>query len=937
MTRTASLRAGCAFFALAISGLAAQAASAETVRGRIVDEAKRTALPGATIRVDATGATATAAADGSFSIDGLPAGTQHLTVDYIGYDSKTIDLEASADPAATDIGLTSQVAANDIVVTGNRLAERRALQTKKSADNFVEALYANDVGKLPDQNVAEAVRRLPGITVANDQGEGRYVIIRGIDPNLINVTLNSQTLPAPEPAGRVVKLDDIPSSLIAAVVVTKSLTAQQDANAVGGAVDIRTVNAFDRNKSFFLDGRGAAGYYKLNGKTPYELDGQIGGIFGQFGAVISVNYSSRPIESENFQGSSNWVIPPASTGANQSYIVPDQNGLRDYNLTRTRLGVVGNFDWHPSDDVKIYLRSSYSKFTDHETRDQNRLSGEKAFSNQTATTGTFTAVGTVLVRRREENDNTKSITLGGEFNLAGGTLEASGGWTKAVKIDPIRSEYTFSTAASASKTPITVNYDLATSPVYTFADSAGVFSNPSRFGLTKYNLETRQAFEELWQGRVDYTMPIGLGDDSSIKVGAKYLDRHKYNNQDKLDYTNKNATAWYLDTVGYLGDPTFYDGMFKIGERIDYFKARAYADAHPGVITLDSAATVSDTLASDYDVHESVSAGYAMATLKFGGLTLVPGVRVEHTEDKTSAKLVKAAGSTVNDGYNSFGNKQYTDWFPGLNAKYELQHNLLLRAAVTTSIGRPNYADLAPYVLVGDVQGTTQLLTIGNPNLKPYKAVNLDASLEYYLPGQGLLSAGFFYKHIDNPIYVQQVAIVNGTYAGLTYASALVSEPLNADDETIQGVEVNGQVQLTFLPSPLDGFGVSANYTHVAGHANAPSIRAGNIPLFDQSHDIGNVQIFYEKYGFAARVAFSYRSAYLDTFGGASAAADQYTDANGQVDFHASYQVVKQATVFFDATNLTDAPWRRYIGTPSQLVERERYSFLLRGGVQVHF
>ena len=930
MARTASLRAGSAFFVLAFSGLAAQAASAETVRGRIVDDAKRTALPGATIRVDATGATATAAADGSFSIDGLPAGTQHLTVDYIGYDSRTIDLEASANPAVADIGLASQIAASDIVVTGNRLAERRALQTKKSADNFVEALYANDVGKLPDQNVAEAVRRLPGITVANDQGEGRYVIIRGIDPNLINVTLNNQTLPAPEPAGRVVKLDDIPSSLIAAVVVTKSLTAQQDANAVGGAVDIRTVNAFDRNKSFFLDGRGAAGYYKINGKTPYELDGQIGGIFGQFGAVVSVNYSSRPIESENFQGSTNYV---ATANSNP---VPDQNGLRDYNLTRTRLGVVGNFDWHPSDDVKIYLRSSYSKFTDHETRDQNRLGTEKGITPTSMTTGSFTsAVGTILVRRREENDNTKSITLGGEFKLGGGTLEASGGWTKAVKTDPIRSEYTFSTAQGAgtpAKQPIAgVTYDLGTEPVYSFVDTGGVFSTPSRFGLTKYNLETRLAFEELWQGRIDYTLPIGLGDDSSIKVGAKYLDRHKFNNQDKLNY--KNGSAWYLDTVGYLGNTSFYDGMFKFGERIDYYAARTYADAHPGVLALDADGTKSDTLSSDYDVHESISAGYAMATLKFGGLTLVPGVRVEHTEDKNSAKLVTAT-STVNDGYNSFGSKQYTDWFPGLNAKYEIQRNLLLRGAVTTSIGRPNYADLAPYVIV--VDGTPPSVSLGNPSLEPYKALNLDASLEYYLPSQGVLSIGLFYKHIDNPIYSQTIAVANGTYAGVTYASANVTQAFNADDETIQGVEINGQVQLTFLPSPLDGFGISANYTHVSGHASAPGIRTGDIPLFDQSHDIGNVQIFYEKYGFAARVAFSYRSAYMDALG-KTAALDQYTDANGQVDVHASYQIMKQVTIFADGTNLTDAPWRRYIGTPNQLVERERYSFLLRGGVQVHF
>ncbi len=127
------------------------------------------------------------------------------------------------------------------------------------------------MGKLPDQNVAEAIKRLPGLSVANDQGEGRYVIIRGIDPNLINVSLNGQTLPAPEPDGRQVKLDDLPSAMIQSITVTKSLLPSQDANAIGGEVNIRTKTAFDSSKPFFLDARGAVGRYDLNGKSPYEL------------------------------------------------------------------------------------------------------------------------------------------------------------------------------------------------------------------------------------------------------------------------------------------------------------------------------------------------------------------------------------------------------------------------------------------------------------------------------------------------------------------------------------------------------------------------------------------------------------------------------------------------------------------------------------------
>ena len=820
--------------------------------------------------------------------------------------------DASAADAAVDEGPA-------IVVTGTRQATRDATAEKKASDNFTETLHANDVGKLPDQNVAEAIKRLPGLSVANDQGEGRYVVIRGIDPALVNVSLNGQTLPAPEPAGRSVKLDDLPSSMIQSVTITKSLLANQDANAIGGEVNIRTKTAFDSRKPFFFDARGAIGRYEINHKAPYEADAAIGGRFGaaqEFGAVVSGSYSRRPIESENFQGSADY----SHAG------IPDGNGLRDYNLTRTRLGVVGNFDWHPSDGAKIYLRTSYSKFQDHETRDQNRL----AVTDFTTTP--LKATGTILVRHREEDDNTKSVTLGGEFDLGGGKLEMSGGWTKAVKIDPIRSEFTFTTAKGgvlASFDPSTYPYSLT--PTGT---SAGVFDDPSKFTYSKYNLETRQAYEQIWQGRIDYSHPIAVGDDSSIQLGFKYLDRHKVNNQDKQDYKT-GSTVWTLaPDVGYTADPHFYSDLYHFGLRLDYDAARAFIAANPGVIKIDNPGTLADTLSSDYDVKERILAGYAMATLRFGPLTLIPGVRIENTRDRTSAKVVNPS-STLTDGFNIFGTKSYTDVFPGLNAKYELSHNLFLRGAVTTSIGRPNYANLAPFVVVTD--GTPPAISIGNPDLKPYKAVNYDAAIEYYPNADSLFSAGFFYKQIDDPIYASSARETNVTFAGVTYATADVGRLFNADSENVSGVELNVQTQFTSLPGFLGGFGVSANYSHVWGHAKAPTLRAGNIPLGFQSNDIGNVAVFYEKYGLAARLAFNYRSAYLDTFGGASAAADQYTDANGQLDLHLSYQIVPEVTVFADAINLTNAPWRRYIGNKASLVEREQYGKQMRAGVQVHF
>jgi len=819
----------------------------------------------------------------------------------------------------------------DIVVTGTRAGERKAIEEKRKADNFVEAIFANDVGKLPDQNVAEAVRRIPGLSVANDQGEGRYVIIRGINPDLVNVTLNGMTLPAPEPEGRQVKLDDIPSALISAVVVTKSLTADQDANAIGGSVDIRTLSAFDRNKRFFADARAAYGWSKLNDGHPYEGDIQVGGLFGanrQFGAVLSVNYSKRPIESENFQGSTNYRAPVAANG----FVVPDQYGLRDYNLTRTRKGAVLNLDWRPSDTTKVFVRGTYSAFDDNETRDQFIIDNQSAFTSQTAITGTFRGRGSVRVRRREEEDNTRSVQGGGEVDVGPGHLAISGSYARAQKRDPLRSEYNFRTGGTA----LTVNYDVSDTP-YDFAQTNAVAQ--TAYALNSVNYDRRLAVERLTQGRIDYAIPLAFGSgESSVKVGAKYLDRHKTNNRDYVTYGLTSGRTFTLANVSYLGDTSFYGSDYTFGQRIDYDRAQAYLAANPGTITLNTAGSIANSLANDYDVKERILAGYAMATLKFEKLTLVPGVRVEQTRDRSQAKLITAT-SSLTSGFNSFGSKQYTDVFPGLNARYDVTDALVLRAAVTTSIGRPNYALLAPFVAV-DQTTTPVSVSQGNPNLKPYKALNLDGAIEYYLPGQGLLSVGGFYKKFDDPIYQQALLAQTGSFAGQRLANATVLTALNIDEATVYGVEVNVQTRFTFLPSPLDGFGVSANYTRIFGEGNGTILgalpRSGRIPLFLQSKHVGTAQIFYEKYGVAVRAAYSYRSAYLDTLG-ATAALDQYTDRNGQLDLNASYQVTPKLTFFGSATNLTDAPWRRYIGSKAFLVERERYDLSVRWGAQLHF
>lgn len=941
----------------ALLGSTAMPAYAADVAGRVIDPATHGSLPGAT--VTAGGRSAIADNDGVFVIHDVPAGPVELTFTYVGYPTVTRGATSSDPAQVVEFELDPPIAdagGKDIVVTGQRAAERRALQAKRASDFIQDTLNANDVGKLPDQNVAEAVRRLPGISVANDQGEGRYVIIRGANPNLANVTINGQTAPAPEPEGRQVKLDDIPSSLIGSVTVVKSLTADRDANAIAGQVDIDTLTAFDR-KGAFATARLANGYNALNGRNPYEGDVTVGTRFGAddtFGVVLSGNYSRRPIESENLQGSSNWRSDYPGAGGKA---LPDDYRLRDYNLTRTRYGVVGNFDWRPSSDVSLYLRTLYSTFKDHETRDQSRIeipvvappavpaanaTPAQVTAYNTALTaattadaniangGTFSARGTRFLRLRNEDDSTFTGEIGGRFHFGAAELEVQGTYSKALKKDPLRSEFSFRTGGTALTG---LSLDLSDT-LFKVNTANGTPYNPALYQGYRVNYDRRRAEENLYQARADLTVPLGGNDDYTVKIGGKYQRTDKTNNRDLQQYTLAGNTN--LASIGAAHDDgsTIYGGRYLVGPRIDYDLAQAYYTANPAARTQsasDLQTTLANSLVNDYDLSEKVYAGYVMATLKFDRITVIPGVRVEHTEGTYKGKLFTAA-STPAQGFNAVNTRTYTDVFPDLNVRFDASDRLVLRAAATTAIGRPNYADLAPYQ---NIDGGANAVTLGNPDLKPYKAVAGDLSAEYYLKGQGILSVAAFYKHLDDPIFTLGQT-QSGTFGGTAFSNALVTQPINAGSAELYGVEANLQAQLLFLPGALSGFGVSGNFTYTDGSATGVPGRAGKVPNFLQSKYTGTAQLFYEKYGLAARLAYTYRSKYLDTLGG-SAATDQYTDENNALDARISVAPVKEFTIFAEASNLLDSPWRRFQAVKTQLIENEHYRQSYRIGVQLAF
>ncbi len=910
------------FIALALFAAHGHAAQ---IRGRLVNSDTGKPAAGAQVKVEGSAASAVAGADGRFTIDNVPAGPQVLLITGGGAREQRSEVTAADGATPVEISVRSIQQLERIVVSGIRAAELASIAAKREADTQVEAVSADEAGKLVDKNVADAVARLPGVSTATDKGEGRYVVIRGLEPTLANVTINNQTSAAPEPESRQVKLDDVPAALIGEVTVAKVLTADRDANAIAGQVNIKTLSAFDRGRNFGSV-RLAGSKGTLLDEKGREGDVTVGGLFGakqQFGAVLSYTRSKRPSVSED-------LIATGDVAWQQigGFEVPESLDSRVYQPAfRTREGIVANFDWEVNADAKAYIRFTQSKFDDEESRQRFRFlfpTSASGYTNLTASSGSIVgARGERYIRLREEITETKTATVGGEFKLGKDTLVVEGSSTKATKDDPIRAEFRYRTGSTTLPGSFVLGEDLFD---LTLTDRA---YDPARFALNTFRDQFRFAKEDLHQARVDYQLARDAwGSESFLKFGAKYLQRKKLNDQSGFSYVYTGpARTLATATSGQIGS---YYGRYTFGPTVDFGLSRQFFDANRGLFELDEEATFADSLAADYQVTEKITAAYVMASIHRGNMVLTPGLRLERTQADYKAIAV-TDGTTINDPYNSFGSSRYTDWFPSLAAKFDLSRALVARVSATTAIGRPDYDKVVPTI---SVSTSDNEVAKGNADLKPLKAINLDASIEYYVPDGGLLAIAVFHKRIDDPIFVR-TRVGSGTFAGVALTNATITEPVNGDRSTLTGIELNYQRPFTFLPSPFDGFGVGVNLTFVHGDMQVPG-RSDKLPMVLQAERLANLQLYFEKFGLSTRLAYNWRSEMLE-FVGSDARNDIYIDRNGTLSLKVAYNITKGLQVFFEGSNLNNEEDYRYAASRNRLVEAERFGRIYRAGMSYSF
>ncbi|MDP2716160.1 TonB-dependent receptor [Rheinheimera sp.] len=899
---------------LAFATLSAPVLADADVQGRITDN-RSNLLTGAQVSIPELKLSRTTAADGRFQFNQLPAGTYTLLVNYLGAVPETrVLVVADTEQRLGDIKLLS--ASEDvehIEVVGQSGAVSKALNRQRNAGGIVTVASTDEMGQFPDSNVSEALQRLAGLSVERDQGEGRFVRVRGLAPDYNAVTYNGTQLAAPEAGRRAVALDVIPSDLLESVEVNKTLTPDMPAGSLGGTVEIKSLSAFDRSNDFYSF-TAEAGYNEQQSKTSPKVSGVFSKILDaagetdSLGIAIAASYAERKFGSENVETGGSWDFDEGL----------EEFELRDYNISRERIGLALNVDYRPGNNNEYYLRSLYSRFSDTETR--QGMIVELADPQFAGNSG-----GAELIRSLKQREETQSISA-----LVIGTKQISGSWEWLLE-------------AGASKADEDTPFNIGAADFEQELDDGVGFSGSKILRLTApaeavltdgYELkevEMGDTYAEETERNIKFDLSreiIQRHGSVLLKGGAKFSQREKSAEEDVWlfeDFEDSGISA--LSLSDYAGAAVDY-GLGNMGAAINS------GSIYQLVSSLDRADFIDEVESqiNDYQVDEDISAAYFMAQWERDNWQLITGVRYEHEKREATGSRYDAIEEVFSANQVS-SSEGY--WLPAVVGRYNLSEQSIVRAAFSTGLVRPNFEQLSPAFILEEDDDELEA-TFGNPELKALTSNNFDLGIEHYADKLGVLSAMLFYKQIDNFIYEADLA-GRGAYADFAVAETYV----NGGKADLYGLELNAIHQLSGFGNWLDNLLLSANLTLTDSAADIEWFDDGalfsrEVALPSQSDKTANLSIGYETDVISLRLAANYKSKYLAEVGDVTDAAyDVYSDDHMQLDFTGKWTLRRGMQLYFNVININDEPYYAYTGRTPYNFQYEQYGRTFVLGVQI--
>ncbi|MYN28718.1 TonB-dependent receptor [Duganella levis] len=841
----------------------------------------------------------------------------------------------SAAEAAGD-GASASGELQTVKVAGQHTPRAAARKQQENAPNLVNVLSSEDIIKLPDVNAGEALRRVPGISMSMGSGEGRFINIRGLDADLTTTTFGGVRLPptnvsTPFGGGRAVEMGVIPAGMIGSITVTKTNKPEQDAEALGGTVEI-TPKALAPSQDAFLNGKIGVGIEPLRSTGVSDLSVSGGTRFGMGASPSSglTGYSDRPFSfvgtasfyrdkrgSDDLEGSYSSKSP-----FSKAYSSLDQ---RYYSLTRHRYGIGGELSYEPDAANKWYVRYYDSGY--RETINRQRLTYNFSGAPVANADGSFTDAKTTLsksLRDEQETMSSQVFTLGGKHTLAGGArVDYDVAHTAGTDDRPFDYNSTFANPTSTAAT-----YNNVANANYPTISTAGVNpASPAGFVLSSFNNTPLRARTTEWSGAANLALPTHLtsAPDEELKLGVSV--RERTNDYHVYPYTYSAVPAVPLSQT-IIGAPvTYYGNSLQNGYNVSDQAMRDLYAQGSGFVRNTAADTLNSAKQSTHNT-ENVFAAYVQQQVNFDKLGLLAGVRVETTKADHAGNAI--TGSTVTPVQTS---NSYTNLFPSVQARYELAPASLLRASFSSTIARPgfNQTSAATNIDVGN-----NIVTTGNPNLKPTLSNNFDLSYERYLPQGGILSVGVFDKALRNYIVnrsVVQTFASSGAYTGIAPNTRVVTYG-NVSSARATGLEANFEQRFTTLPGVLGGLGAAFNWTYVD---SSLEIRPGEKKMLPStSRNTYNGAVFWERDGLNLRLAANYMSRNMYSIG-SNSSSDVFAESRVSADFGASYQVNKHYGVFFNAKNLTNTALKYTQGSADRVIQRETYGMTLEAGATFNF
>lgn len=803
-----------------------------------------------------------------------------------------------------------------VTVTGQAASWRKALAIERKAFGVVSAISADDIGALPDTNAAEALARLPGIALQRDQGEGRYVVVRGLGPDLNAVTLNGATVPAPEGSRRGLALDTLPAGMVRTLAVIKSLAPEHDAGSLGGTVSIETLSAFDVNTPLLSAGLGLSrdgntGQNSPNGQVLYAdryAD-------GRFGLALGASLERRDFGSDNVETGGAWTNGRLS-GFEQ----------RDYRPNRERGALAASLDWRPHAGQSWRLRGLVSRFSDDEVRD--RLTVSNVANTATTPGGTFVEGQTVTgraerrLRQRKYTQDIQALTLGTAHQWGDWALDAELGLGRASEDTP----ESINDARFRQNNVAGLSFTNTQAP--RLQGPANLY-DPALFNLNAFTLQARESADHNRHAKLDVARDFVVeGKALEVKLGAKATQRTKTNDTNQWAYNSSNASSGNYWGAG----ATTLAGF--AGAEVDYALGRVGAGIDPRLVrerlaglARDPARLARESAFNDFRMTEDVDAAYVQAQLDVAPQwQLLGGVRLERTHFAAEGSRISASGTVT----PTRTERSDHHWLPGLHLRGALTPHTTLRAAAWQGLVRANFGQLAPGV---NLSSATEA-TIGNPELRPLRARNLDLGVEQALGRDGALSVYAFHKAITDYTYTTNLA---GTGPWAAYTSAVTYA--NGDQASVRGLELSYTQPLRMLPGALSGLVVGANATFSRSAAvlgrydrTAGATLTRRIALPGQADKVFNLIVGYEQGPFSARVAVNQKSPYLLELGGDLLDANQerWVDRQRQVDASIAWQIDRRWSLKVEGLNLNNEVYYVYQGSRPFNTQYEQYGRTLK-------